>query len=189
MREYSLQQEYDQQGPSPPVAQPLTQNKLEAKFQYDLLKTETATAKEKIDNDVIEFVPVEKGEKLSAKIPLVSNEIPAQTVSSPQYSVKNKRNFLGSKPSKGFRSLTSLTGYHASTSPENFFKKKYVSEHLNKAEKRIFQDLKSVPKSELYRQIMNSYLGNDIKKKKKKRRRRKKKFRNKKSGRHHKSMT
>ena len=187
MREYSLQQEYDQ-GPSQPVAEPLTQSKIEAKFQYDILKTETATAKEKMDNDVIEFVPVEKGEKLSADIPLVSNEISAQPVSSPQYSVKNKnkRNFLGSKPSKGFRSLSSLTGYHASTSPENFFKKKYVSEHLNKAEKRIFQDLKSVPKSELYRQIMNSYLGNDIKKKKK-RRRRNKKFRNKKSGRHHKS--
>ena len=169
------------------MAEPLSQNKIEAKFQYDILKTETATAKETIDNDVIEFVPVEKGEKLSAKIPLVSNEISAQPVSSPQFSVKNKRNFLGSKPSKGFRSLSSLTGYHASTSPENFFKKKYVSEHLNKAEKRIFQDLKSVPKSELYRQIMNSYLGNDIKKKKK-RRRRKKKFRNKKSGRHHKSI-
>ena len=187
MREYSLQQEYDHQGPSQPVTEPLSQNKIEAKFQYDILKTETVTAKEKMDNDVIEFVPVEKGEKLSTKIPLVSNEITAQPVSSPQYSVKNTRNFLGSKPSKGFRSLSSLTGYHASTSPENFFKKKYVSEHLNKAEKRIFQDLKSVPKSELYRQIMNSYLGNDIKKKKK-RRRRKKKFRNKKSGRHHKSI-
>ena len=189
MREYSLQQEYDQPGPGQPVAQPLSQTKPEAKFQYDLLKTETVTAKDKVDNDVIEFVPVEKGEKLSPKSPVVSNEISAPAVSSPQFSVKNKRNFLGSKPSKGFRSLSSLTGYHASTSPENFFKKKYVSEHLNKAEKRIFQDLKSVPKSELYRQIMNSYLGNDIKKKKKKRRRRKKKFRNKKSGRHHKSIT
>ena len=184
LREYSLQQEYELgDGPKEPEAVPLTQEKLEKKFQYNILKTETDTAKDKVDNDVIEFVPV-KEEKLSNKIPIVSNDISPQAISSPQYSLKKKKiNFVGSKPTKGFRSFSSLSGYHASTSPENFFKKKYASEHLNKAEKKIFQDLKSVPKSELYRQIMNSYLGNDIKK----RRRRKKKFRNKKKGRHHKS--
>ena len=183
LREYSLQQEYEErEGGQQPVALPLTAEP-EKKFQYNVLDTETDTAKDKVDNDVIEFVPVEE-EKLSTKIPIVSNDISPQAISSPQYSLKKKKmNFVGSKPTKGFRSFSSLSGYHASTSPENFFKKKYTSEHLNKAEKKIFQDLKSVPKSELYRQIMNSYLGNDIKK----RRRRKKKFRNKKKGRHHKS--
>ena len=197
LREYSLQQEYEvrqeyqlnkkndvtkenevrQEGSKEPLKSP------EKKFEYNILQTETDTAKDRSDNDVIEFVPVEE-EKLAKQIPIISNDIKPQAISSPQFSLKKKKmNFVGSKPSKGFRSLSSLTGYHASTSPENFFKKKYASEHLKKAEKKIFQDLQSVPKSELYRQIMNSYLGNDIKK----RRRRKKKFRNKKKGRHHKS--
>ena len=197
LREYSLQQEYEvrqeyqlnkkndvtkenevkKEGSKKPLKSP------EKKFEYNILQTETDTAKDRSDNDVIEFVPVEE-EKLAKQIPIISNDIKPQAISSPQFSLKKKKmNFVGSKPSKGFRSLSSLTGYHASTSPENFFKKKYASEHLKKAEKKIFQDLQSVPKSELYRQIMNSYLGNDIKK----RRRRKKKFRNKKKGRHHKS--
>ena len=187
MREYSLQQEYDikEETPSQPVTLPLTQEKLEKKFQYNILQAQTDTAKEKVDKDVIEFIPVGKEETTTMKIPIVSNDISPQAVSNPQYSFKKKKmNFVGSKPSKGFRSFSSLSGYHASTSPENFFKKKYASEHLNRSEKKIFQDLGSVPKSELYRQIMNSYLGNDIKK----RRRRKKKFRSKKKGRHHKSI-
>ena len=81
---------------------------------------------------------------------------------------------FGSNPLSGIRSSSSLGGYHAYTSPENFFKKKYKSAHLKKAQRRVVSgSLDRVPKSELYQQIMAQYRKGGIQRKKKTLRKRK----------------
>ena len=161
----------------------------EKKFRYDIFDEATNTAKnaDARSNDVIEFVPVEKEAKKVKEYEIISNDITPEAISSPKFSVRKKKiNLLGSSPSKGFRSKTSITGYHASTSPENFFKKKYSSEHLNKVQEKVFPTkLSTMSKTDLYKQIMSAYLGGDSKKI----RRKKKRLRRKKHSRHHKSKT
>ena len=89
---------------------------------------------------------------------------------------KRKVGLLGTKPSRGFRSSTSLQGYHSSTSPDNFFKKKYESAMVDKATRRILPGtLQTLPKRELYQHIMQQYRKGGIKTRKKKLRRRKNK--------------
>jgi len=158
----------------------------EKKFRYDIFDEATNTAKNAVgsNDDVIEFVPVKKESKKVNDYEIISNDITPEAISSPNYSVmKKKINLLGSSPSKGFRSQTSITGYHASTSPENFFKKKYSSEHLNKVQEKVFPTkLSTMSKTDLYKQIMSAYLGGNTKKI----RRKKKRLRKKKHSRHHK---
>ena len=125
--------------------------------------------------DTIDFIPVtSKDNEKSQHSDNFSNEIP-QAVKTSHYNYKKKKvGLFGSQPSSGFRSSTSLTGYHASTSPENFFKKKYTSAHLKKAQRRVKSEtLDRVPKSELFQHIMAQYRKGGIRKKKKTLRKRK----------------
>ena len=87
---------------------------------------------------------------------------------------KKKVTLYGANPTKGFRSVSSPKDYHASTSPENFLKKKYESEYLSKAQRKVFSGtLDGVPKSELYQHIMAQYKKGGIRQRKKKFRKRK----------------
>ena len=171
----------------PATEQMQEKSREEKKFRYDIFDEATNTAKNAVgsNDDVIEFVPVKKESKKVNDYEIISNDITPEAISSPNYSVmKKKINLLGSSPSKGFRSQTSITGYHASTSPENFFKKKYSSEHLNKVQEKVFPTkLSTMSKTDLYKQIMSAYLGGNSKKI----RRKKKRLRKKKHSRHHKS--
>ena len=104
---------------------------LDTKLQYNLIHTAAATetAKER-NQDIIEFVPVEKKEEKqsynNAFSNEISNEITPVAVTAPKPSYKKRPGLLGG-PSKGFRGLSSLqAGYHASTAPENFFKARPV---------------------------------------------------------------
>ena len=78
-------------------------------------------------------------------------------------------------------------GYHASTSPDSFFKKKYSSAHLDKVQQKVFPgQLESISKADLYKQIMTTYINNNNVKKTRKRKKRLRRKKNR--GRHHKSM-
>jgi len=58
---------------------------------------------------------------------------------------------------KSFRnSVSSKTGYHASSGPENFFKKKYKSAHLTKANQIVFGKHSSKNKTAL-KKLMSSF--------------------------------
>ena len=150
--------------------QETSESKPNSKSKYDVINA----AKEK-KQDISEFVPVEPQSKKKSYNSILSNEISQVAGPEPRYSFNKKKvGLLGSKRSKGFRSFSSITGYHASTSPENFFKKKYESEHLRKAQRKISSgSLEHMPKSELYQHIMAQYRKGGIKLKKKKLRRRK----------------
>ena len=142
------------------------------KFKYDVIESNDIDAVDRKDNEVLEFVPV----KQESKYEIVSNDITPAAVSSPNFS-KKKLNLLGSAPSKGFRSFSSVNGYHASTSPDNFFKKKYSSP----VQEKVFPSKTKMSKADLYNQIMEHYLAGN---KGKKMRRRKKKLRKKHNTRH-----
>ena len=86
---------------------------------FDSLKYDTVDASTSKDNliqsnDIIEFIPVEKKVKKTSKYEIVSNDITPEAISlsSPKFSY-NKNDFKisrGSKPSKGFRSFSSVSG-------------------------------------------------------------------------------
>ena len=137
---------------------------------YSSIKQDSLESK-----DSFNFIPVtSKENKKRLKSYIFSNEIPIPENPSSYSHKKRKVGLLGSNPSSGFRSSSSLGGYHASTSPENFFKKKYRSAHLKKAQRRVVSgSLDGVPKSELYQQIMAQYRKGGIQRKKKTLRRRK----------------
>jgi len=83
-----------------------------------------------------------------------SNDIP---VSSRKRVTKKKLKLGGGIVSKGFRGSTSASrGYHASTSPNTFLKKRYSSAFLDEAQSRIYP-IEAGSKSSLYNQIMASY--------------------------------
>jgi len=67
---------------------------------------------------------------------------------------------VGSSVTKGFRSSSSVGGYHASTSPREFLKKRYSSNLLDQAQTRLYPG-KGVEgsKAALYQQILASYGG------------------------------
>lgn len=175
LREYSLEQNYEK--PKETNGGKESQKGSDTKYQYDIFDGLGSNQVDRKDtNDVIEFIPIEKEIEKAAEYEIVSNDIKPAAISIKSQS----RSFLGSsKPSKGFRSFSSVNGYHASTSPENFFKKKYSSDHPMKAIKE--NKSPALSKSDLYKKIMNHYLGNKVKKTT----RRKKKFRKKSHKRHH----
>ena len=125
--------------------------------------------------DILDFVPITTKEKKKIQYnDIFSNEIPLSDKSSEYNYKKKKVGLFGSKPSSGFRSSSSRGGYHASTSPENFFKKKYASAHLKKAQRKVLSgSLSVVPKSELFQHIIVQYRKGGIRQKKKKLMRRK----------------
>jgi len=152
-----------------------TTSNMNSKLKYKVIDDQR-----KQGDEMIEFVPIESSIHQTAettpKNNILSNEIPTTATLSPRYSQRKSKTILfGSKPSSGFRSSSSVTGYHASTSPENFFKKKYTSNHLRKAQQKIFSgSLASMPKRDLYQHILNQYNSGGIQMKKKKLRKRRK---------------
>jgi len=63
---------------------------------------------------------------------------------------------LNKKHSKGFRG--GIGGYHASSAPEDFFKKKYKSEYLSKAEDVVFhRKMDKTTRKNVLESILNSY--------------------------------
>ena len=180
MREYSLDHNFETSSSTKKYEETTTKttsttSRSDTKFKYDIVDDDEKNAVDRKDDSELEFVPV----KQEKKYEIMTNEISPLAVSAFN---KKKLNMFGSKPSKGFRSSSSL-GYHASTSPDNFFKKKYSSEHLDKVQERVFPSkLDKMSKADLYKQIMNHYLAGG---KEKKNRKRKKRLR--KKHRHHKS--
>ena len=130
------------------------ESKLSEKFKYNVSDKTNMKAE-----DIVEFIPLHtKGKEKNQQSEIISNVIPLQETKGNYRNKKKKVTLFGAKPAKGFRSFSSRTGYHASTSPENFLKKKYESEHLRKAQRKVFSGmLDSVPKSELYQHIMAQY--------------------------------
>ena len=145
--------------------------RVNSNFKYDVID-----AAKKRDQDILESVLVEpitpKTQTMQNSI--LSNEIPVLDITTPRHSYRKSRvGLFGSKQSPGFRSASSVTGYHASTSPENFLKKKYKSKYLKKAQQKIHSgSLDRTPKSELFQHILAQYKKGGIKMKKKKLRRR-----------------
>jgi len=131
------------------------EREVEAKYKYNVGLDDSRRR-----NEVVEFVPLvpEKQKQKSVDQPrnkeqIVSNEIPL-------VSVTNRQLGLGksSSPSKGFRGSSSTRGYHASTSPKDFLKKRYKSPHLSKATSRIYsKEGGAISKAALYKTILASY--------------------------------
>jgi len=126
------------------------------KYKYNIGLDDTTR------NEVVEFVPLvvpEKTKQKSVDHPRtrehMSNEIPLVPVT-------NRRIGLGkSSLSKGFRAASSKRGYHASTSPKDFLKKRYNSPLLSKATSRIYsKEGGDYSKAALYKTILASYSKN-----------------------------
>jgi len=203
LREYSLEQNFETiplKKDYHPVTSTTQKPEPEKKktgtfdsFKYETIDDTKDTVIQS-SNDIIEFIPVERKIKKMNEFEIISNDITPEAVSlsSPKFSHRKDhfKILRGSSPSKGFRSFSSVSGYHASTSPENFFKKKYSSEHLRKAEEAVLPSqaksrLDMMTKTDVYRQIMSHYMANKAKKEKRKLRR-KKRLRKKKHYRQHK---
>ena len=124
--------------------------------------------------DIFDFVPITSKEKKPKMEARITTKLALPT-KSPSYRYKKQKvGLLGSKPSSGFRSSSSLQGYHSSTSPDSFLKKKYVAADLGQATRRIVSgSLASVAKEELYKHIMQQYRKGGVRMRKKKLRRRK----------------
>ena len=143
----------------------ITEVKQRNKYRYDVINENS-----KKPDDILNFIPITSKAKKDKQ-----NAVLANLQHKSQHK-KRKVGLLGSKPSRGFRSSTSLKGYYSSTSPDNFFKKKYESALVDKATRRILPGtLQTLPKRELYQHIMQQYRKGGIKTRKKKLRRRKNK--------------
>ena len=93
----------------------ISEHKQSNKYRYDVIKKDKTKTE-----DIVNFVPITnqiKKDKQKTKTPKLPQE------ASTFRQVKHKVGLLGSRPSRGFRSSSSLQGYHASTSPDNFLKK------------------------------------------------------------------
>jgi len=187
LREYVLQDSTEHHKGTTPNVLSATEKK-EHQEQEDSLKSETvkynflSTIKPIVFGGGLQKQNEKKGKgpkDMSNQI--TSNEIPQLEKWTPNIKKSNRLSMNGRKLSKGFRSSSSLQGYHASTSPESFFKKKYESQHLSKAERRISSSsLAKVPKTELFQHIIAQYRNKGIKPKRKKLRRSRKHRNNKK---------
>jgi len=142
-----------------------SQSKQRNKYRYDVINKDSNKTE-----DILDFVPITRKDKQTANVP----DLPHKS-SSYQHK-KRKVGLLGSKPSRGFRSYSSQQGYHSSTSPDNFLKKKYVSAMVDQATRRVLPGtLQNLPKQELYQHIMQQYRKDKVRTRKKKLRRRKQK--------------
>ena len=178
LREYVLQDSTEHHTVTTPNVLSATEKK-EHQEQEERLKSETV--KYNFLSTIKPFVfgsDVQKQNEKKGKEPkdmsnqITSNEIPQLEKWTPNIKQRNRLSMNGRKLSKGFRSSSSLQGYHASTSPESFFKKKYESQHLSKAERRISSSsLAKIPKTELFQHIIAQYRNKGIKPKRKKLRR------------------
>lgn len=139
------------------------------KFSYQMIgdnKHETTTKMA----EIVAFVPVEETTKRHKKTndEITTNEIPVfekRTGKTSRIGLKGSaRKTSGFRSSSSLGDLGGLGGYHASTSPKDFFKKKYASPHLSSVDQIVFPAAKNKNtspktsrKSELYRQILESY--------------------------------
>lgn len=118
---------------------------------------------------VLDFVPIEDAPRRQRKL---END-PMPLTAPEEGSVKRKKKI---QSLAAFRSTTK-SGYHASTAPEQFFKKKYSSSKMRNVNRMVFPgSMNSLSKSDIYSNILKSYP--EIKRKKRKlrgRRHRKKK--------------
>ena len=118
---------------------------------------------------VLDFVPIEDTPRRQRKL---END-PMPLTAPEEGSVKRKKKM---QSLAAFRSTTK-SGYHASTAPEQFFKKKYSSSKMRNVNRMVFPgSMNSLSKSDIYSNILKSYP--EIKRKKRKlrgRRHRKKK--------------
>jgi len=169
-------------------------------YEYNVLDDHKGPAGS--DQPSIEFVPIENAGTRKAtredKKLLSKGAEAAKTqtntvhlkdinaVSNARKRVSKKKLKLGGGllGSQGFRGSTATRGYHASTSPNTFLKKRYSSAFLNEAQSRIFP-IQAGSKSALYSQILASYdtqktSNNLLERHKKKRRLRSKKRKRKK---------
>jgi len=141
------------------------ESKQRNKFRYDVINKDSNKTE-----DILDFVPITRKDKQTANVPYLPHK------SSSYQHKKRKVGLLGSKPSRGFRSSSSQQGYHSSTSPDNFLKKKYVSAMVDQATRRVLPGtLQNLPKKELYQHIMQQYRKDKVRTRKKKLRRRKQK--------------
>jgi hypothetical protein len=126
------------------------------------------------DQNFLEFDTVEKSTQKDNIKHMLKKKVSKVIPRPDKKTRKSKVQRLGTRPLSGFRSSLSALGYHESTSPENFLKKKYLSEHLRKAQRKVLTgSLASVAKSELYQHIIAQYRKGGIKIKKKKLQRKK----------------
>ena len=119
--------------------------------------------------EVLDFVPIEETPRKKRK--LENNPMPGTAPA--ETSIKRKKK----GPSLAAFRSTTKSGYHASTAPEQFFKKKYSSSKMRNINRVVFPgSMNSLSKGDLYSNILSSYP--EIKRKKRKlrgRRHRKKK--------------
>ena len=118
---------------------------------------------------VLDFIPIEDTPRRKRKL-----EASMMPLTAPEEgSVKRKKKL---QSLAAFRSTTK-SGYHASTAPEQFLKKKYSSTKLRNVNRLVFPgSMNSLSQSDIYSNILKSYP--EVKRKKKKvrgRRHRKKK--------------
>lgn len=139
------------------------------KYKYDHVGYSGKTV------DVVDFVPIEDTPRRKRKL---END-PMPLTAPEEASVKRKKirhGLSGSKKMAAYRSTTK-SGYHASTAPENFLKKKYSSSKLKNINQVVFPgSMNSLSKEDIYSNILSSYP--EIKRKKRRlrgRRHRKKK--------------
>ena len=124
LREYSLEQDFEKTDTKKeyhhvsstthkPKSEMINTRDFDS-FKYDTVDASTSKDNLIQSNDIIEFIPVEKKVKKTSKYEIVSNDITPEAISlsSPKFSY-NKNDFKisrGSKPSKGFRSFSSVSG-------------------------------------------------------------------------------
>jgi len=135
------------------------------KYKYSIPEQTSQKSK----NEIIDFVPYKSdGGNYNVKTnQVVSNN---KVVEKPGF--KHATSISGFSSKSGFRG-----GYHASSAPQDFLKKRYKSEYLSKAEDVIFPSLldkKSKKKNNVLENILNSYKSKDAIRKKRRRFRKRK---------------
>lgn len=153
LREYEMQEEFTDMGRDA------------SSYKYSVSAVDSQP-----EEGILEFVPVSesrRGSPTEADTIILSNEIPVYPPAQPPSSTPRTRNrvrTLGGRLKKGFRSSSSVRGYHASTSPDQFLKKRYSSAVLSKAQSRLFPGIsiqeRPQTKEALYSEILASYSGN-----------------------------
>jgi len=152
---------------------PTEPKKKSAKDMYEYNVSSSLANKSDKPLEIIDFVPFEETTKMSELYGLLSNEVVVQPFKPPQHKVK--------KPSRRIN-LTSakkgIRGYHASSAPQDFLKKKYKSEYLSKAQDVVFhRNLDKHTEKNVLASILSSYRSNKGKGNRRKRRFRKRKQR------------
>lgn len=130
------------------------------KYKYDVPSRTTKPL------EIIQFVPYEETTRMTFDDDVETNEV---VVVAPSEEEEDNKGTIrlgskvgpgGPKPKLGFRTAAA-EGYHSSTAPEDFFKKKYKSEYLSQAEDVVYtRDLTKLStnkKKDMLQNILDSY--------------------------------